>query len=236
VNVRSRPAREKGRHAVDRDGRDGGDRNDSDAVTDVGEGVQGDATSAVADELGANASADVNETSAPPTTAEQTGGRKHRYHTAVVYTVLPVVALAVAVAAALLRWDAGTMRAAQTARAESVQAATESAIKMLSYRPDTVEHDLHAARDRMIGGFRDDYTKLTDDVVIPGAKEKQISAVATVPAASSVSATADHAVVLVFVNQTVVVGSDAPTYTASSVKVTMEKHGGQWLMSSFDPV
>ena len=44
-------------------------------------------------------------------------------------------------------------------------------------------------------------------MVIPGAKEKQISAVATVPAAASVSAEPNHAVVLVFVNQTVVVGT-----------------------------
>jgi Mce-associated membrane protein len=59
---------------------------------------------------------------------------------------------------------------------------------------------------------------------------------ATVPAASSVSATPDHAVVLVFVNQTIVMGSDPPTNTASSVKVSMEKRDGHWLISSFDPV
>ena len=48
--------------------------------------------------------------------------------------------------------------------------------------------ELHAARDLLTGDFRDSYTSLTNDVVIPGAKQKQISAVATVPAAASVSA------------------------------------------------
>jgi Mce-associated membrane protein len=72
--------------------------------------------------------------------------------------------------------------------------------------------------------------------VIPGAKQKQISAVATVPAMASVSADPRHAVVLVFVNQTVVVGQDAPTDTASSVRVTLDKVGDRWLISKFDPV
>ncbi|MBB5163651.1 hypothetical protein [Mycobacterium sp. AZCC_0083] len=41
----------------------------------------------------------------------------------------------------------------------------------------------------------------TRDVVVPGAKERQVSAAATVPAAASVSE--NQAVVLLFVNQTV---------------------------------
>ena len=73
-------------------------------------------------------------------------------------------------------------------------------------------------------------------MVIPGAKEKQISAVANVPEAASVSANPDHAVVLVFVNQTVIVGDSAPTDTASSVRITLDKVGDRWLISQFDPV
>jgi Mce-associated membrane protein len=73
-------------------------------------------------------------------------------------------------------------------------------------------------------------------VVIPGAKQKQISAVATVPAAASTSATPTHAVVLLMVNQTVIVGQDAPTNTASSVRVTLDKVDGRWLISHFEPV
>ena len=119
---------------------------------------------------------------------------------------------------------------------ESVQAAIDSTVALLSYRPDTVEKDLDAAKGRLTGTFLNAYTSLTHDVVIPGAKQKQISAVATVPAAASSSATPTHAVVLLFVDQTVTVGKDAPTNTASSVRVTLDKVDGRWLISQFDPV
>jgi hypothetical protein len=56
-----------------------------------------------------------------------------------------------------------------------------------------------------------------------------VSAVATVPAAASVSE--NHAVVLLFVNQTVNMGNIAPTHTASSVRVPLDKIGGRWLIS-----
>ena len=152
------------------------------------------------------------------------------------YGVLPALALLLALAAGYLKWVDNSVRDSDRARDASVQAAKDSTIALLSYKPDTVEKQLTAARDLLTGDFRDSYTSLTNDVVIPGAKQKQISAVATVPAAASVSAAPDKAVVLVFVNQTVVVGRDAPTDTASSVRVTLDKIGGRWLISKFDPV
>ncbi len=152
------------------------------------------------------------------------------------YGVLPALALVLAAAAGFLKWQDNSVRNAEIARIESVQAARDSTIALLSYKPDTVEQQLGAARDLLTGDFRDSYTSLTNDVVIPGAKEKQISAVATVPAAASVSADPNHAVVLVFVNQTVVVGTEAPTDTASSVRIGLDKIDGRWLISKFDPV
>jgi len=109
-------------------------------------------------------------------------------------------------------------------------------VALLSYQPDTVDKDLAAARDRLTGKFEGSYTQLVHDVVVPGAKKDHIAAVATVPAAASVSATPRHAVVLVFVDQTVTVGNDAPTETSSIVRVTMDNIGGRWLISAFDPV
>ena len=162
--------------------------------------------------------------------------RRIRWSRAIAYGVLPGLALLLASAAGFLKWQDGSVRDAQVARAESVRAATDGTIALLSYRPDTVQKDLEAAKGRLTGTFLDAYTSLTHDVVIPGAKQKQISAVATVPAAASTSATANHAVVLLFVNQTVIVGKDAPTNTASSVRVTLDKVEGRWLISQFDPV
>jgi Mce-associated membrane protein len=152
------------------------------------------------------------------------------------FGVLPGLALILAMAAGFLKWQDNSVRDGEIARIGSVQAAKDSTIALLSYKPGTVEQQLGAARDLLTGEFRDSYTSLTNDVVIPGAKQKQISAVATVPTAASVSADPNHAVVLVFVNQTVVVGHDAPTDTASSVRVTLDKVGDRWLISKFDPV
>ncbi len=53
---------------------------------------------------------------------------------------------------------------------------------------------------------------------------------------ASVSANPGHVVVLLFVNQTVTVGTSVPTATASSVRVTLDKVGDRWLISGFDPV
>jgi Mce-associated membrane protein len=152
------------------------------------------------------------------------------------YGVLPGLALVLALGAGYLKWLDTSARDAQVARVESLRVASDSTVAMLSYKPDTVEKDLGAARDRLTGNFKDSYTSLINDVVIPGAKEKQIAARANVPAAASVSATENHAVVLVFVNQTVIVGNDGPTNTASSVRVTLDKIGGRWLISDFMPV
>ena len=162
--------------------------------------------------------------------------RKIQWARVFAFGVLPAIALVLALGAGYLKWMDNSVRNDESARNESLKAAKDSTVALLSYKPDTVEQQLHAARDLLTGDFRDSYTSLTNDVVIPGAKQKQISAVATVPAAASVSANPRHAVVLVFVNQTVIVGQDAPTDTASSVRVTMDKVGDRWLIAKFDPV
>ena len=145
-------------------------------------------------------------------------------------------AFAIAAAAGYLKWQDAWVRGSGVADIESVAAARDSTAALLSYQPDSVDKDLGGARDRLTGTFKDSYTQLIHDVVIPGAKKQHIAAVATVPAAASVSATPQHAVVLVFVDQMVTVGNDAPSETASTVRVTLDKTGARWLISSFDPV
>jgi Mce-associated membrane protein len=154
----------------------------------------------------------------------------------VAFGILPGVALILALGAGYATWRNASVRDAQVAGIEAVQTAKDGTVALLAYRPDTVEKDLTAARDRLTGAFRDSYTSLTDDVVIPGAKQKLISAAASVPAAALVSASDTHSVVLVFVDQTTTLGSDAPTNTASSVRVTLDKINGRWLIWGFDPV
>jgi Mce-associated membrane protein len=154
----------------------------------------------------------------------------------VAFAVLPVLVLMVAAGAAWLKFYVGTAQDSSRAAADSVRAASDSAVAILSYKAGTVEQDLTAATDRLTGDFKGQYVSLTHDVVIPGAKQQQISSTASVPAAASISATASHAEVLVFANQTVTIGHSTPTDTASTVRVTMERVGGRWLVSGFDPV
>jgi Mce-associated membrane protein len=150
--------------------------------------------------------------------------------------VLPGLALLLALGAGFLKWQDSSIRAGEVARIESMQVAKDATVRLLSYRPDTVDEDLGAARELLAGDFKNAYTSLINDVVIPGAKQKQISAVASVPAAASISADPRHAETVVFVDQTVIVGNDAPTSTNSSIKVTLNKVDGRWLILKFDPV
>lgn len=187
-----------------------------------------------------NASDESESTAASSTRSEakdpDQSRRRLPWRAVLAYGLLPSLVLLLGVGAAYLKWLDGVARDTQLARIQSVQAATESTVALLSYRPETVDRDLHSASDRLTGAFRESYTSLINDVVIPGSKQKKISAVATVPAAASVSASATHAVVLVFVDQTTTIGDGAPTNNASSVRVSLDKVGERWLMSDFTPV
>jgi Mce-associated membrane protein len=152
------------------------------------------------------------------------------------YGGLPALALLLALAAGYFMWVVRAADGVARARTESVRVASEDAVALLSYKPDSVDKDLGAARERLTGDFKDAYTTLTREVVIPGAKEKRITAVAKVTAAAPVSATANHAVVLLFANQTVTIGAGVPTDTQPVIRVTLDKVDGRWLVSHFDPV
>jgi Mce-associated membrane protein len=162
--------------------------------------------------------------------------RRIRWSRVLAYGVLPALTLLVALGAGYFRWVVGSTDELALARTESVRVASEDAVALLSYHADAADKELGAARDRLTGEFKDAYTALIHEVVIPGAKEKRISSTAKVSAASSVSATGNHAVALLFVNQTVTIGNGTPTDTQPVIKVTLDKVNGRWLVSRFDPV
>ena len=151
-----------------------------------------------------------------------------------VYGLLPALALLLAIAAGLLKWKDSSVRNIDLARIQSITAARDSTVALLSFRFDTVDRDVAAARERTTGDFRDTYTQRTQEELIPNAKERHVSATATVPGAASESATHNHAVVLVFVNQMIKIGDSAPADADTSVRVTLDKIGDRWLVSGFD--
>lgn len=156
--------------------------------------------------------------------------RIHRLASAILATVLVA-------ASAWLFWDGSERRAAEQAGQEAVQTARDSIVAILSYQPATAERDLGAAaQDRLTGKFLEDYSQLIKTVVAPNAKQQGITAAAQVPAAAVVSAQGDRVVVLAYVDQTTTVGKQAPLPAKSSVRVSMERVDGRWLISGFEPI
>lgn len=162
--------------------------------------------------------------------------RHGRWVRGLAYRVLPLLAVVLAAASVFvyMRYVYAPQRT-DTARVESVQAARDGVEKLLTYQPDQVRQQLTDARALTTGSFRSDYAAMTQGVIV-GAEQNHISAVTKAPAAASMSASPDHAVVLVFINQTVVVGDQTPTATPTSVKVTLDREGGKWLISGFETV
>jgi Mce-associated membrane protein len=162
------------------------------------------------------------------------GTHRVNWSRVLVYGLLPGLALLLAMAAGFLKWKDRSIRDVDIARSQSIVAARDSAIALLSFRSGTIESEVEAARERLTGGFLETYTQVTREVLIPNAKERHVSAAASVPSAASVSATGNHAVVLLFVDQTVKIGDSSPADASTSVRVTLDKIGDRWLVSDFD--
>ena len=108
---------------------------------------------------------------------------------------------------------------------------------LLSYKPDTLDQDFAAAKSHLSGDFLNYYNDFTKQVVTPAAKTKGVATAAQVVGAAPSELHPDSAVVLVFVNQ--VTSSKErpdPAMASSSVKVSLDKLHGQWLITKFDPL
>jgi Mce-associated membrane protein len=151
------------------------------------------------------------------------------------FGVLPALALVLAISAGVLKWQVNEARQDDAARTESLKAARDTVTVMLTYEPAKIDEQLAQARDLLTGPFRDTYITMTNDIVIPGAKQQGITAVASVPGAAIESVDKNRAVTMLYVNQKVSVGGQMPTDNLSTVRVTLDKVGDRWLVSQFEP-
>jgi Mce-associated membrane protein len=119
----------------------------------------------------------------------------------------------------------------------AIRAASDGTVALLSYSPDSLDQDFAAAKSKLTGSFLSYYTQFTEQIVAPAAKQKAVKTQAAVVRAAVSEISPDKAVVLVFINQTTQ-SKDRPdaSFVNSSVRVTMQKIDGGWLISSFDPV
>jgi Mce-associated membrane protein len=119
----------------------------------------------------------------------------------------------------------------------AIRAASDGTVAVLSYAPDSVDHDFAAAKTHLTGDFLAYYSKFTEDIVAPAVRDKGIKKTATVVQAALSQLHPDSAEVLVFVDQTTTSkASPEPNLTASSVVVRLTKIDDHWLVSKFDPV
>jgi Mce-associated membrane protein len=121
--------------------------------------------------------------------------------------------------------------------AETIKAASEGTVALLSYSPDTLDKDFAAAKTHLTGDFLNYYTQFTQDIVTPAAKQKQVKTSTMIMKAAVSELKPTSAVVLVFLNQTTT-SKDNPdgSFSGSTVKVGLTKINGAWLISRFDPV
>lgn len=148
--------------------------------------------------------------------------------------VLFIAAVAVASFTGYRFWND---RQAEQARTASVDAARRSVAAMFTYDFHTVDTELPKAANDFTPSFKSDYLKLINQVIAPGAKQKQLTVQATTQAAGVVSADRSHAVVLLYLNQ-VTTSKDSPqgTVTPSRVRVSLDKDGGHWLLAQVTPL
>jgi Mce-associated membrane protein len=155
--------------------------------------------------------------------------------TVVILTVAMLAALGIGL------WQAVEARQLERAddsaeRRTVLEFAESTTVSLLSYTPDDVESQLHGNLSLLTGDFKESYTKLIEDTVIPGAREQNITAVAQVPAVGVETLSRDRAAILVYINQKVTPGAGAPNETASSVRMGLQKVGGEWLVDTFEPI
>jgi Mce-associated membrane protein len=119
----------------------------------------------------------------------------------------------------------------------AIKAASDGTVALLSYTPETLDKDFAAAKSKLTGDFLSYYTQFTEQIVTPAAKQKKVKTTASVVRSGVSELRPDSAVVLVFINQTTESsGLPEPSATVSSVRVSLKKVDGAWLISSFDPV
>jgi Mce-associated membrane protein len=118
----------------------------------------------------------------------------------------------------------------------AIQAASDGAVATLSYSSESIDRDVARARSHLTGEFLAYYDKFTKDVVMPTVKEKHLTQTATVIRAAVSELHPHSAEVLVFLNETTTSNDKRePLKTPSSVRITLTKVSGSWLISKLDP-
>jgi Mce-associated membrane protein len=118
---------------------------------------------------------------------------------------------------------------------QAVKAASEGAVALLSYSPDTLDRDISNAKSRVTEHYLAYYQQFAEQIVGPAAQRGRVTTTATVVRAAAAELHPNSAVVLVFVKvKTASKQTPEPILTSSSVRITLTKVNGLWLIEKFD--
>ncbi|MFD6101782.1 h domain protein [Nocardia salmonicida] len=155
----------------------------------------------------------------------------------IVFSALAAAGLVAAVVLGVSGYQLWQQDKTEQARTDAMSTASRTVSAMFTYEPATVDTELPRAADNLTESFRAEYLKLIEQAIAPGAKEKQLTVKATTQAEGVVSADAEKAVVLLYLNQ-LTTSKDAPegTTSGSRVRVSLDKADDRWLVSQVTPV
>ncbi|GAA5044615.1 h domain protein [Nocardia callitridis] len=155
----------------------------------------------------------------------------------ILFGAVGLVAIAALVVGAINGYRYWNDRQSEDARTEAVAAAGHAVTDMFTYTPENVDTVLQQSAQNLTESFRDDYLKLVNQAIAPGAKEKQLTVQATVQAGGVIAADDASATVMLFLNQ-VTTSKDSPqgNTTASRVRVVLDKQDSHWLVDSVTPI
>jgi Mce-associated membrane protein len=119
----------------------------------------------------------------------------------------------------------------------AIQAASDGAVASLSYSTDSMDRDFANAKSHLTGEFLRYYDTFTKQIVTPAVQQKHITQTAAVIRAAVSELHPESAVVLAFLNETTTsIDKQQPLITPSSVRITLTKVSGSWLISKLEPV
>jgi Mce-associated membrane protein len=143
---------------------------------------------------------------------------------------------AAGIAAGLYYFEYRPDRETNSAAADEViRAASEGAVVLLSYSPDSLSRDVDNAKSRLTVDFLAYYERFTERILAPTAQGAQVTTTARVVRAAVAELHPNSAVVLEFISQnTASKEKPEPVKTSSAVRVALTKANGSWLIAKFD--
>jgi Mce-associated membrane protein len=118
----------------------------------------------------------------------------------------------------------------------AIKAASEGSVALLSYSPESLDNDIAAGKAHLTGELLRYFSGFSKYFVAPSVRQQQVRASASVLRAAIADMHPNSAVVLVFVHQTTSSRDKPdPVLTTNSVRVTLTKDGGSWLIAKFEP-